>query len=56
MASLSEIIKDVEFSDVWEILNNRYDDADNYKEFYELIFGSMKAASRTPAMLAKLSP
>ncbi|MBE6991004.1 MAG: hypothetical protein E7430_00290 [Ruminococcaceae bacterium] len=44
MASLSEIIKDVEFSDVWEILNNRYDDADNYKEFYELIFGSMKAA------------
>lgn len=44
MANLSEIIKDVEFSEVWEILNTRYEDAGNYKEFYELIFGSMKSA------------
>ncbi len=44
MATLSEIIENVEFSDVWSILQARYEDAETYREFYELIFGSMKAA------------
>ncbi len=54
MANLSEIIKDVEFSQVWEILNTRYEDAENYKEFYELIFGSMKAAQPYKGSIGKV--
>lgn len=44
MARLADIIKGVEFAEVWDILAARYEDAENYKEFYSLIFGSMKAA------------
>ena len=53
MARLSEIINNVEFTDVWEILNARYEDAENYKEVYELIFGSLKAAQPYSGSIGK---
>lgn len=54
MSSLSEIIKDVEFSHVWQILSARYEDAETYKDFYELIFGSLKAAKPYAGNIGKV--